>query len=1622
MKAVEFLWIPWERARNFAGRAWLFEVVANWVNSPARSMVIVGSPGSGKSAIAVQAARSSLGQADALYERLHKGWLAATHFCDYYRSETLDPSLFVQSVIRQFSVSIPGFADAARSAALNLTGTPVNVTAIVTAGTIHPGATVVGAEVGLRGYTAGEMASRILGEALRLLDLPIRPVVLVDGIDEAAAFPTDMTMMDLLTGPAFQDLPIRLLVTSRPADFMRPPGTWVVDLDAEVAHGYADVREYVRQCLVPTVPRHRLDLLSDSLLSASGGNFLYAYHVAGALLARDPAGAAPHIWAASLLPTGLAELYDGFRRRTIAATGSEDGKRHWRTVLRPVLALLAVAQGDGLTRYQLQVISGLNGDAVSDALEDLSEFLQFGDATAPIRVFHNSFREYLITGPEVGPPIVDADAAHAKIATAALRQAREHAGVPGIGWEHADGYYRRYLPAHARRAGMLPDLLADVGFVAFMEPYGLLSAIESLDELPAEALAYRQVLPELLGDDVGLRLSYLDIAYHIYALEGQIRRLAEFPVRRPWACRWTRTRPSMHRRSLVGHEHEVTAVAGAQVAGKFVVVSGDSAGYIKVWDAASGALLRRRRGHDAAIVGLAVVGLGQGPVLVSGAKDCTLRKWDFETLEPLGVFSAELDPPNGNPRKSLLTSDGGRRNVLMSNGMSNQAEGPVVHLFEMSAVCCVSVAGLRLVVTAGEDATVRGWDAESTTAIFESGGFRQGVEALDATAFRDTVFIAAASYLDVAVWELSTRKSHVFPRDFRFNVRTLAFTRIGEDLALLTPGRGTGASLWNVRTGELVRELPAPSRVTLLAGTADSSRPCLIAALPGGRIRVWGQEPDTWQDLYGHNSAICSIAVTEVDGGPVILSGGADRSVRVWDPPWHLEPTQAVVTHVWTLRTADVEGRAAVVASSVTGSVSVYDMASGEELHRFRGHAKEVYKSCLATGKQGPVLVSAGDDGLVRVWDARSGGLIHRFNGRRCLDRPLDLAHLGGSVIAFFVSRNGMVGADINSGAIVYEFEVPTSRFTTVAAVSTSTDTFVVALDRETLVAWSGSDLSLVHVDACTLPASKLTATSYGDQIVVVLGYPDGHVETWNQATGEHTVLTGHAAEMTSMSAAFAGPDLVVATSAGTRDVRISASGVLHEIRMTGDVRDIAVHPSGVVAVGTTDGVTCIDPTTPVQDADPVSVARNGTGTAIVELQSASPVGDEQVFDPRQTDLIVGITEDSPLLGMTGSPAVLMQHRLGEAIEQHGPKHPAVARALTRLARQFAGEGKTAQALSALTDVLSMADEIAMPKVDLAEVLELTASLNRRDGNLDAALRALRRLAAIYGEDSAHAALLGETLTRVVQVLIEADRPGEARTTVPSALAVLAKAYGAEHQALSKSLHRVASACAQHGDVQGAIGYLQQALAIDDRRSPSGDRQTRETLLDLAWLTQLTGNGHTGDDHETLVLLNRALAVSQHACGAKSEEVVDVLGLLAIYLARTGSQDQAIAFLEQSIAIESEGQLAATGATTSRLSQLAGLLLDRGPANQAANMAQRLVVASEAVHGPESAETVLALNQYGVALLLIGDLEGARASLERAMRLLQQSQDASEEMRRAIEHNLAAVIQQAEEAPGRPDQ
>ena len=85
------------------------------------------------------------------------------------------------------------------------------------------------------------------------------------------------------------------------------------------------------------------------------------------------------------------------------------------------------------------------------------------------------------------------------------------------------------------------------------------------------------------------------------------------------------------------------------------------------------------------------------------------------------------------------------------------------------------------------------------------------------------------------------------------------------------------------------------------------------------------------EPLRGHDGGVISVAVGTVDGRPVIVSGGSDGTVRVWDLT-----------------------------------------SGGPRGEPLRGHDGGVTSVAVGTLEGRPVIVSGGDDGTVRVWDLTS--------------------------------------------------------------------------------------------------------------------------------------------------------------------------------------------------------------------------------------------------------------------------------------------------------------------------------------------------------------------------------------------------------------------------------------------------------------------------------------------------------------------------------------------------------------------------------------------------------------------------------------------------------------------------
>jgi WD40 repeat protein len=75
---------------------------------------------------------------------------------------------------------------------------------------------------------------------------------------------------------------------------------------------------------------------------------------------------------------------------------------------------------------------------------------------------------------------------------------------------------------------------------------------------------------------------------------------------------------------------------------------------------------------------------------------------------------------------------------------------------------------------------------------------------------------------------------------------------------------------------------------------------------------------------------VWSVATAQLDGRPVIISGSSDKTVRVWDLATGTPIGQPLTGHtnfVQSIATAQLNGRPVIVSGSYDSSIRVWDLA-----------------------------------------------------------------------------------------------------------------------------------------------------------------------------------------------------------------------------------------------------------------------------------------------------------------------------------------------------------------------------------------------------------------------------------------------------------------------------------------------------------------------------------------------------------------------------------------------------------------------------------------------------------------------------------------------------------------------
>jgi WD40 repeat protein len=127
--------------------------------------------------------------------------------------------------------------------------------------------------------------------------------------------------------------------------------------------------------------------------------------------------------------------------------------------------------------------------------------------------------------------------------------------------------------------------------------------------------------------------------------------------------------------------------------------------------------------------------------------------------------------------------------------------------------------------------------------------------------------------------------------------------------------------------------------------------------------------------------------------GRLVVSGGFDGTVRVWDPASGQLPTvlDAQRGGVWSV--ALRQDGAWVASSGYDGTVQVWDIASGRLVQTLKGHRGGIWGVALSA--DGRLAVSGCIDGEVRLWDPATGACLRVLRDDRRYER-MDITGLTG--------------------------------------------------------------------------------------------------------------------------------------------------------------------------------------------------------------------------------------------------------------------------------------------------------------------------------------------------------------------------------------------------------------------------------------------------------------------------------------------------------------------------------------------------------------------------------------------------------------------------------------------------
>lgn len=429
-------------------------------------------------------------------------------------------------------------------------------------------------------------------------------------------------------------------------------------------------------------------------------------------------------------------------------------------------------------------------------------------------------------------------------------------------------------------------------------------------------------------------------------------------------------------KTLGGHQADITAIAFSADGTR--LASGDRGGSAVIWDISTGNSLLQLAGHSDAIEGLTFS--PDGKWLITAGDDATMKIWDVVTGDLLRNFTDFSGVIGG----VTFSSDGTQ--FAFSDGTIHTWQfslDPVddktmivnreIFTIPGASADSFSPDGRQLAGVSGN--AIKLWDAANGRELLTLVGHSDWVMGL---AFSPDGKWLASTSLDgtIKVWSIVPGNETVTVSSPVTGYGTRVVYDPNGQLFATNGGDGS-ATLWDVKTGELRLIVKGHSLEVLNLAFSPKGTRFATGSLDG-TIIIW--DTATGKNLFtliGHEFGVRDIAFSP--DRKLIASGGFDGIAKVWDATtgaliYEITGHQGLVLGV----TISLDGTK-LATSSTDGTSKIWDVKTGELLFTLAGHEGGIRD--VAFSPDGTKLATASGDGSAILWDVLTGSQLFKLAG-----------------------------------------------------------------------------------------------------------------------------------------------------------------------------------------------------------------------------------------------------------------------------------------------------------------------------------------------------------------------------------------------------------------------------------------------------------------------------------------------------------------------------------------------------------------------------------------------------------------------------------------------------------------